>query len=449
MDQPNSQSDGFSRIDGAHQLSADVAAVPIETPQPSLVAAAAGTAEAMQGEQTQLQGHQLMIELTRRQREIDRRESQFNAFLATLDRDARSQRIKQQELEDDLTTREQEYAARLAVLEQRESVSRSDEQLGEVQQRDDRELRKLRQELEERRIRIEAEEIALRHRWQKVHAQREDSMQLIRHLMRSIERRREAMEQQAEQQCCTSAGGANVAELDKIAKELDERKQTLLDAQSAVAKEREELSTERQQFRKERQEWTASQRRAEERFNQQKSIERAEQKQRKEILDQRSDELSKRKAALIQMQADIANTHREALEVRLATEQLWSQLGENIAPEELAATLGELRSKLSEHYRAAEGALAAQRNELQEMAARLDEQQIRIRDDRIQQQQWAERRHQEIEFQAARLVAREQQLESQQSQNAQAHERWEQQRHEYEDEIRRLQAAIRQQRAAA
>ena len=83
------------------------------------------------------------------------------------------------------------------------------------------------------------------------------------------------------------------------------------------------------------------------------------------------------------------------------------------------------------------------------MAERLDQQQSRLAADRTETQQWTDRRHEEIEFQAARLVAREQELESQQQQHQQKHEKWQQQRHEYEQEIRRLQAQLRRQNLSA
>ena len=450
MDMPSSKPDGFNRIDAAHQLSADdVAASAIEAPSSSLVAAAAGVSEDLHDEQTQLQGHQLMIELTRRQREIDRRESQFNAFLATLDSDARSQRIKQREREDELTTRERELSARLAEFTQREAELRDAEELGNTRHSDDAQLRRLQQELEEKRICLDAQENALCFRWQKMQSQSEAAMQLVRHLMRSVERRREAVEQRANQQGGSTAGNPNLSELSKLAAELEKQSQALSEGRSELAAEREKLSTERQQLRNEREEWSTFRTREETRFKQQRSMDRAEQTQRQEALDCRSEELSKRQATLEQMQVTVTDTHREALELRLATEQLWAQLGKEVSPRELAETLGELRAKLSEHYRTAEDALELQRDELQEMASRLDDQQQCIRDDRLQLQQWVERRNEEIEFQAARLVAREQELHSQQSQLALTREKWEQQRNEYEDEIRRLQAKLRQERAAA
>ena len=451
MDQQPHQHDGTKlRIDGAHEL-AQESPSPQEVaapPSADLVAAAAGIAEDLHEEQTQLQGHQLVMELTRRQREIDRRESQFNAFLATLEREARSERVKQSDREDDLAGREQECAARLDELTQREVALRNCEELEPSGNSDDHQLRKLRRELEEKRIRLEAEENGLRFRQQKMQTQREASMQLVRHLMRSAERRRDAIEQQA----ASTVGhekSVSPSDVTKLTGELEERHRGLVESQAAVDETKRKLEAESEQFRAEREEWDATRQREQARFQQQQNLQRTEHQQREELLQRRGDEIAKRQAALDQMQANVTRTHREALELRLATEQLWSQIGEKTSPQALAETLGQLRSKISEHYQVADESLANRRDELQAMAVRLDDQQMRIQNDREELQKWFERRNEEVEFQAARLVAREQELESQQAQNAAIREKWDQQRHDYEDEIRRLQAKLRKSNLAA
>ena len=56
---------------------------------------------------------------------------------------------------------------------------------------------------------------------------------------------------------------------------------------------------------------------------------------------------------------------------------------------------------------------------------------------------WAERRHSDIEGQAARLVAREQELDRQQLHYEQMESQWHIERTDYQAEIRRLLATIR------
>ena len=56
---------------------------------------------------------------------------------------------------------------------------------------------------------------------------------------------------------------------------------------------------------------------------------------------------------------------------------------------------------------------------------------------------WAERRHADIESQAARLVAREQELDRQQQHYEQMESQWHIERTDYQAEVRRLLATIR------
>ncbi len=56
---------------------------------------------------------------------------------------------------------------------------------------------------------------------------------------------------------------------------------------------------------------------------------------------------------------------------------------------------------------------------------------------------WAERRHTDIESQAARLVAREQELDRQQHHYEQLESQWHLERADYQAEIRRLLATLR------
>ena len=56
---------------------------------------------------------------------------------------------------------------------------------------------------------------------------------------------------------------------------------------------------------------------------------------------------------------------------------------------------------------------------------------------------WAERRHTDIESQAARLVSREQELDRQQQNYEQMESQWHIERTDYQAEIRRLLASLR------
>ncbi len=459
-DRPKPSTTQTHRLDPPHQPGGgpDLPSE-VERPQPQTVKAAAGLLPETLDEQLQLQGHQLAMELVKRQREIDRREGQFNAYLATLENESRSARLQTKERDASLATREQEYQLRLAELIRREAELPLDGQSDPAETEQVEQLRLRKEELDERALRLEAGEKRLTLKRQQFQTRREASMQLVRRLMRMLERRRAAIEEQAArvQSHPLEAADTQTSPSTELAtNDLPELVEQLQAERQAIDAEREELADHRRalelgqrQLQQERAQWEDNLRRQQQRHQKQQALDSAELQQKQQALQSQASDLSKRGATLDQLQSQITDTHREALELRLATEQLWSQLAEAVPPAELADTLAQLRSQIAEHHREQEQSLMRGREELQQMAARLDSSQLQIRKEREELQEWTCRRQEEIEYQAARLVAHEHQLQSQQTEHQQASARWDQQRHEYESEIRQLQARLRQTNRAA
>jgi chromosome segregation ATPase len=135
--------------------------------------------------------------------------------------------------------------------------------------------------------------------------------------------------------------------------------------------------------------------------------------QARNSLDERSAHLDRREETIEQVQADVARMHREALELRLATEQLWSQLSGVAAPAELAQSLARIQARLAEHQRLAEAGLAQKREELRSLAARLDERHLELSRQRADLTAWHASRHEELKTEAAQLAAQKQELDRQ------------------------------------
>ena len=95
--------------------------------------------------------------------------------------------------------------------------------------------------------------------------------------------------------------------------------------------------------------------------------------QRTQQLEQREAEIDARENALAQMQAELRNTQREVLEMRLATEETWAQLSGALAPASLTRSIGQVRSKLADHYRTTIEELAERSEQLELGARRSDE----------------------------------------------------------------------------
>ena len=135
-------------------------------------------------------------------------------------------------------------------------------------------------------------------------------------------------------------------------------KAQLADEKAELAEQVRELDRQRRQF----QETTARQQRA---LAAQEQQLRKEQQQRDAQLDQRETELDNREAAIEQLRDELRNTEREALEMRLATEETWNQLAGAIAPATLTRSISIVRAKLADHYRQSLEAIAAKSADLE------------------------------------------------------------------------------------
>ncbi len=172
-----------------------------------------------------------------------------------------------------------------------------------------------------------------------------------------------------------------------------------------------------------------------------------------EALEKDRMELQQRELAVIRRQRDVerlhdesTDLHREALELRLATEQLWEELVDHVPRVDLTRTLAELRARLADHYRMASDSLVHRREELQSIRQELQSQEQRIRQQYREIQIWADRRYDELEARTAELACRERELERREAALQQQALCWQQQGDDYRREIERLTWQLRDQR---
>jgi DNA repair exonuclease SbcCD ATPase subunit len=161
----------------------------------------------------------------------------------------------------------------------------------------------------------------------------------------------------------------------------------------------------------------------------------------------RSDELDARHTAIKQLQAEVTRTQRETLEMRLATEELWGQMSGSVPPATVTQSLARLRAKLAEHYRLQAADIAAQRKDLEDLAAKVTLQHQQVAAQKRELDVWTTHQQSEIESQAARLVAREEELDREQDRTRQQRTQWDSNRRKMEAEIRRLQNEARRAQA--
>ena len=135
--------------------------------------------------------------------------------------------------------------------------------------------------------------------------------------------------------------------------------------------------------------------------------------------------------------------HRETLELRLATEELWLKLSGGAAPAALTRSMSRIRNRLADQYRLANDELIKRQEELENVRDQLVEQYRRLAEQRQKFQHGMAAGQEESRRQASEMTAREQALLEQQTRFEEQSQQWQIERIQYEQEIRclRLQLA--------
>lgn len=398
------------------------------------------------------QARQLSVLLRERQEALDRREAEWQGQLARHENETRAARLWLDERQTALdereagcTTREQEIEIRFAQLcaaKEALALLRTEQETTLKTRAEELTLRET--EVEELALKTAVESAAQHGAWQEVEARRielQREIDAVRRENELLERRRTDIEsilnKPSEFQVRMQAElderelGLDRRETDLVSRELQVR-QALIDAERLQAElhaERERLAI---QAKHDRLELAEQRRRLEH-----------DAAEKRQSLERQSEQLDFRRAAVKQEQAELAETQRETLEMRLAVEELWTQLSGLVPPAILTENLARLRSKLAEQYRLQQNDLAAQQAELETLRADLAAENEKLRIQTNELRRWAEARHEEIERQAAFLTDREQELERQ-AHDAQEHSAaWRQERGRLEQEIRRLEGELR------
>ena len=137
----------------------------------------------------------------------------------------------------------------------------------------------------------------------------------------------------------------------------------------------------------------------------------AEVEEKRRTLELRNEQIDKSRSALDQLRADLARMHRETLEIRLATEELWAELSHDAPPAALTRSLGRIRTKLADHYRMANSELHQRKLELEQLRDQLAEQYQRLLKQKLQFEVWSGECREEVERQSQRLLARDHEID--------------------------------------
>jgi chromosome segregation ATPase len=166
----------------------------------------------------------------------------------------------------------------------------------------------------------------------------------------------------------------------------------------------------------------------------------AELDEKRRAICHRSEQLDQSRSSLERLRGELGRMHRETLEIRMATEELWGQLCGAAAPAAVAQSLSRSRAQLADHYRLANADLQQHREQLERLRNELVEQHGRLVCRKQQLDQWATASRREVQEQAARLTAQAEELDGREAELRRRSHEWHSERLRLQQEIRRLRA---------
>ncbi|HEX4148769.1 MAG TPA: hypothetical protein VHY20_07270, partial [Pirellulales bacterium] len=312
-------------------------------------------------------------------------------------------------------------------------------------------------QLDLRRAALEDREAAA---WQAIDARREASLAVVRSALARLEERREFVEDQAiavearsqELLCRTGQPLADEeirrAELEQAAAALAQRETRLQQAEALLSHGQNELERLRAELYDQRDRGEAQVRLERRRVADAERRLEAETSEKRQSLERQSEQLDGRRLALEQSQRELLELHRETLELRLSTEELYTQLAGSVPPAALSHAMGQTRARLDDQYRLTLQKMNDGRAELEQLRTELAEAHAQLRDQSRELEQWVEGRNRELDQRAAALAAREDQLDQHERGQTEARESWLWGRLELEQELRCVREELRRATAA-
>ncbi len=454
QDSPHNKVDTETRVDAAHTLdphSAENQATQSKTAE----AKNKTNQESSSAEQLRTQATQLGDRLRSRQEDLDRREAQLNARVAQLDNDARTARLWFSESRKEFDRRELELAEKTGQMQQclgrlarvEETNVRRQTKLDTQAERlgkDTKSLEKSRQRFaeEQQQQREQTERFAAREQ-QQIDTRRQASLVLVRQSLSGLERRRSQVESHARRLLKKAAQPskellAREETVREAAEEFQRRRQQNIESEQSLARQQCEVQELRRALLAQREELHRREQKRSQAAADQRDKMQVELEAKRKQLALRSEQLDCAQTALRHLRAELSEMHRQTLELRLATEELWMQLSGTIPPATLTRSLSRIRGSLAETYRVENAELARRKLELRSIGSELAEDHKSLQQQKVELDAWIVRHQREIEQQAQRLVAREQELHDQEAGFEEKARGWATSRLEYQQEIRRL-----------
>lgn len=336
------------------------------------------------------QAEQLGVYLDQRQRQLDRRQAELDRKQADFESEVREARLWFTERREELTEQEERLAETQRQLDLRaEHLAAAETEAAREHEKSESTLRRLECDLQRREAELqtrlaraeqqatalsaaqedfqrrrEEHDVYLGSLRQQIDARREASLGVVRMALAGVERRRAAVEEQllrpagekanvghstakgSEPEApgpaveCSGTFSRNAAERAELAR-------LRRDLAAEGEQQQRRLGLENRRFALQRRRW------------------RARRETEQKLLAQYSQELDRRRSLVDETYSQVSQLYREALELRLAAEELQAQLAGSVGPALLGASIGELRLRLAGHYQQEAAHLERRRAELE------------------------------------------------------------------------------------
>lgn len=428
---PSTSSPDTLRVDAPHHVVPVVAGDVVEPKTPvspsEPTEAAEKPAEFIGG--MQRQASELAEGLRDRQRQLDHREAQLNARAESLEQESRRLRLRD-ELQQ---TALQEQTALLA--ESRESAQ---QEADETQARQ----RELAQQIAAQQEKLATETHAVRHREETLELRQvelENEQEKLHARELAIDARERALEfrndelarRELRQQRSGDVQPSSLAEVTQLREQLQEANRQL--REKIAESESQRMRWEQRQSNAVREQ--ATRRREQDAIYQQKlhAV-----KERLEALNGQKASLDIRETMVEKSKLQVAEAQRETLEMRIIVEELWARLSPTVAPAELSLGFAKAQQRLQQHFQLSLDSIRTQTEQLQASGAIIEQKFVDLKAQTESLRQWRQQRLEEIEAQAARLIARENELHRETQRVERAEASWRAEKRDLEIQLNQL-----------
>ncbi len=184
-------------------------------------------------------------------------------------------------------------------------------------------------------------------------------------------------------------------------------------------------------------------------WSNERQIQQAELRRQHDLLTSHSENLESRRIRLDRLRAELEDTHRSTLEMRLAVEETWVDLTQSIGQEESRQRVEQVRHALIGYYRQLHEGLVEQRREHLDAQSKFERLRAEFLDERQKLMDWIAARDSELQIAEERWKIASTEISTRDAAWQAARDRWLMEKAEAEQVIRKLLGDLGDQHRAA